>query len=176
MSQSNSPKSIKASLEINGKKLDVEGQPDEVWRSLNKFLGQNDQTVAQISQFIIKINLDDLLLKFKDILYIDKDVGPVISPEANISALNDSERIAFTMLIKKIVFLLGFAKEETVTVDNVQKEVKSKSVGALISQAIPQKIIQNVAEPGKKGEYKITDYGVSWFISKVLPKMVKHNE
>ena len=71
---------------------------------------------------------------------------------------------------------MGFSEIETVTVDEVQREVKSKSVGALISQMTSAKIIQNVAEPGKKGEYRITDYGITWFVSKGLPKLEKRND
>lgn len=173
MTQNNA---LKASLEINGKKLDVEGQPDEVWKSLNKFIGQNDQKMTQLSQFIIKIDLNELLLRLKGIVLIDKDVGPVISSETNVNALNDTERIVFALLIKRIVNLLGFGNEEMMTVDEVQKETKSKSAGVLISQMIPEKIIQNVGELGKKGAYRITDYGINWFMSKVLPKLEKRND
>jgi len=124
---------------------------------------------------IIKINLDELLTIFQDIIRIDKDVGPVVSTDINLNVLNDSEKIVFTLLTKKLTYLLGFASQETATVYEVQKDVKTKSAGALISMMIPEKLIQNIAAPGKKGEYRITDYGIDWVIKKVLPKLEKRN-
>jgi len=162
---------LKATLEWEGKKAQFEGSPEEVWKSINKFLIETNPQIVSLLDFLIKVNVVELLTKLKGIAYVDKDVGPVISVDADIGKLNDTERIVFFLLIKKTAYMTKHSDKETMDVDEVKKESKAKNAGVLLSQLTAEKIVQNMAEAGKKGAYRITDYGTQWFISKVLKKL-----
>ena len=162
---------LKATLEWEGRKVEFKGSPEEVWRSINRFLSETNPKIASLADFIIKVNPAELLEKLKGIIQIDKDVGPVVPTDVNIAQLNDTERTVFVLLVRRITCMTNYTSTETMNVEEVEKESKAKSAGVLLSQLTTQKIVQNVAEPGKKGSYRITDYGIQWFISKSLKKL-----
>jgi hypothetical protein len=162
---------LKAIIEFEGKKAIFEGAAQEVWKSINRFLSEMQPKNVILSEMIVRVDINELLSKLKAVIQIDKDVGPVLSDKLNVNALNDTERVLLTLLMKKVVSTLGYSDEETCKVKEVEKESKAKNAGVLLSQLVAQKIVQNVAEPGKKGTYKITDYGVQWFVPRLLEKI-----
>jgi len=162
---------LKATLEWEGKRAEFEGSSEEVWRCLNRFLSEINPKIASLSDLIIKINFLELLNKLKGIIQIDKDVGPVVPIGVDITKLNDIEKTVFVLLTRRIMYMTNFSDKETMKVGEVEKESKAKNVGVLLSQLTTQKIVQNVSEAGKKAAYRITDYGIQWFISKALKKL-----
>lgn len=124
-----------------------------------------------IADLIIKIDLSELLTKLKQIIRIDKDVGPVIPVDVKVDDLTDREKIVLFLLLKRVAFKTGHADKETAEVEEVTKESKVKTAGVVLSNLVAEKIIQNIGEIGKKGIYRVTDYGIEWFIGNVLPKM-----
>jgi len=162
---------LKAIIEFEGKKAIFEGSTQEVWRSINRFLSEMHPKIAVLSEMVVSVDINEILSKLKNVIQIDKDVGPVVSANLNVNALNDTERVLLTLLMKKVVWILGYSNEETCNVKEVEKESKAKNAGVLLSQLVAQKLVQNVAELGKKGTYKITDYGIQWFVPKILEKI-----
>lgn len=162
---------LKAVLEWEGKRAEFEGLPEEVWKSINRFLSETNPRVALLSNLVIKVDLAELLAKFKGIIQIDKDVGPVVPVDVDMTKLNDTERIVLVLLMRRITYMTNYSDKEPMNVKEVKEESKAKNAGVLLSQLATQKIVQNIAEPGKKGAYRITDYGIQWFVSKVLKKL-----
>jgi hypothetical protein len=167
-----SEKELRATLEWEGKKVEFEGSFEEVWKSINRFLVATNPKIMSLSDLLIKIDFSELLAKLKGIIHLDKDVGPVVSIGID-SRLGDTERIVLVLVARRIANAVGYLKEETMEVEEVEKESKSKNAGVLLSQLVSQKVVQNVAEPGKKGAYRVTDYGTQWFVSKAMPKLVE---
>jgi len=163
--------SLKAIIEFEGKKAIFEGSAQEVWGSINRFISEMQPKIAILSDIVLKVDFSELLTKFKDIIQIDKDVGPVTCADVNTNLLNETERILFTLLIRRITYVLGYSDKETFDVKEVSKESGAKSAGSLLSQLVAQKLVQNIADAGKKGTYRITDYGIQWFVQKVLDKL-----
>ena len=162
---------MKAILEFEGKHAQFEGTSEEVWKSITRFLVETDIKIELLSTLIIKIDLNELLNNFKGLIQIDRDVGPVQSVTVNIGELADIERVVFTLILRRVAFMMNYVPSDTMTVGEVQKESKAKNAGVMLSQLAAQKIIQNISEPGKKASYRVTDYGIQWFISKALPKL-----
>jgi hypothetical protein len=163
---------LKATLEFEGKKAEFEGSFEEVWRSINRFLSELNPT-TQLSGLTIKVNLADMLEKMKDIVQIDKDVGPVISPSVNIEKLTREEKIALVLLMRKISYMTGNSESDVMEVTEVEKDCGFKTPGPDISELISKKIVINLSEARKKGLYKISDYGIQWFTSSTIEKIEK---
>lgn len=160
-----------AKLEWNGNKAEFSGDITSVWQSINRFFEEINPKTHTITQFVIKFDLENLLEKFSGLIFIDKDVGPVVDADAKINNLTDYERIVFALLMQKVCMVMGFSENETLTVKEVKKESKAKNAGVLLSQLSGEKIVQNIGDPGKPGQYCITDYGVTWFLNKSLSKL-----
>jgi hypothetical protein len=161
---------LRATLEWEGKKVEFEGSFEEVWKSINRFLSEMTPRLVSLSNLLIKVDYSELLAKLKGILQFDKDVGPVVSVGFD-SKLGDTERVVFVLMVRRISNAVGYLDKETMEVEEVEKESKAKNAGVFLSQLSSQKIVQNVAELGKKGAYRVTDYGIQWFVSKVMPKL-----
>lgn len=160
-----------AKLEWDGNCAEFSGDTTSVWQSINRFFEEINPKVHSITQLVIKLDFEKILEKLSGLVFIDKDVGPVVDADAKLNNLTDSERIVFVLLMQKICMVTGFSEIETLTVKEVTKESKAKSAGVLLSQLSGEKIVQNIGEPGKTGQYRITDYGVTWFLNRSISKL-----
>jgi len=162
---------LKASIEWEGKRAVFEGPPEEVWASINRFLSETHPQIASIADLIIKIDMGELLTKLKGTIRIDKDVGPVVPVDVDLGELADKDKVVLFLLLKRVAFKTGYIDKETAEVEEVTKESKVKTAGVVLSNLVAENIVQNIGEVGKKGIYRITDYGIEWFVKSVLPKM-----
>lgn len=162
---------LKASLEWEGKKAVFEGLSEEVWASINRFLSETQPQIASIADFIIKVDVSKLLISLEGIIRIDKDVGPIVPVGVPLEKTSDREKVALYLLLRRVAFKTGHADKETAEVEEVVKDSKVRSAGVVLSNLVADYIVQNVGEAGKKGIYRITDYGIEWFVQSVLPNI-----
>lgn len=166
---------LKAKIEWNGKKAEFEGEPNEVWKSINKFLMDVGPTVISLSEFMIKTDLNRLFQNFRGIIKLDKDVGPIVSRRIKFDKLDNKEKVLFCLMVRKLAFLTGHSEVDIMEVEDVRGKTGIKKPGVELSKLASKKLVLNVGSP-QKGKYRITDYGIEIFCEDVVPKLYLKGE
>lgn len=165
-------KQLSAIIEYDGKKAEFKGSFEDVWRSVNLFF-EEVAPKNDLLNLVINLDLSTLIDQTRCLFAIDKDVGPVLLPSVNISELNREEKITLVLLMRKISYMIGTAKSDSIEMNEIEKESMLKSPGPDVSELITKKIVKNLSEAGKKGLYRITDYGTQRFLSSAVEKIIK---
>jgi len=158
-------------LEVVAKYRDLEikfkGKPDEVIRSLLRFIQQTLPTYDLASKLTLTVDLEDLLDSVKGIIAFTPE-GPVVTiPKEKIGGERDA--ILLHLIKTYIGYKTGRLEKDTLATSEIASLTggKSSSVGARLSELVSSGWTERVG----RGEYRITTLGVKNFIDEVLPKI-----
>ena len=163
-------------LELFAKYKDMElrfkGKPDDVVRSLLKFLQQILPTYDLASKLTLTVDLEDLLEKMEGIIAFTPE-GPVVTvSKGKLSGERDA--ILLHLVKTYIGYKTGRLEKDTLATSEITSLTggKSSTVGARLSELVSAGWVERVG----RGEYIITTLGIRNFIDEVLPKIESGEE
>ena len=159
---------LRATLEYGNIKTQFEGNFDEVWRSVNRFL--TDIRPSHVESALAKIvhmeNLDQLVDDLQGILRIAKE-GPYFI--RSLDNLTNKDRLLLALLGAYVGHKLGILDEDSLTIDELSTitQVK-KSVAKVEASYMVRDRLAELVETGKR---RLTTIGIDYTKREVLPKV-----
>lgn len=159
---------LRATLEYGDVKTQFEGNFDEVWRSVNRFL--TDIRPSHIESALAKIvhreNLDQLVDDLQGILRIAKE-GPYFI--RSLDNLTNKDRILLVLLGAYVGYKLGILDDDSLTIGELStiSQVKKSVVNVQASYMIRDRLAE-IVETGKR---RLTTIGIDYTKREVLPKV-----
>lgn len=159
---------LRATLEYGDIKTQFEGNFDEVWRSVNRFL--TDIRPSHVESALAKIvhmeNLDKLVEDLQGILRIAEEGPYFISPLKN---MTNKDKLLLALLGAYVGHKLGILDEDSLSIDELSAitEVKKKVSYVEASYMIRDRLVKLV----EKGKRRLTTIGIDYTKRKVLPKI-----
>ena len=158
---------IRATLEYGSIKTQFEGNFDEVWRSVNRFL--TDVRPSHVESALAKIvhmeNLDELIDDLQGILRIAKE-GPYFI--SSLDNLTNKDRLLLALLGAYVGHKLGILDEDSLTIDELSTITQVKK--SVTSVEASNMIRDRLAELIEKGKRRLTTIGIDYTKREVLPK------
>jgi len=158
-------------LELFAKYKDMElrfkGKPDDVIRSLLKFIQQILPTYDLASRLILTVDLEDLLKNVEGIIAFTPE-GPIVTiPKERLGGERDA--ILLHLVKVYIGYRTGKLEKDTLATSEITSLTggKSSTVGARLSELASSGWVERVG----RGEYRITTFGILNFIDEVLPRI-----
>jgi len=158
-------------LELSAKYKDMElrfkGKPDDVIRSLLKFIQQILPAYDLASKLILTVDLEDLLKRLEGIIAFTPEGLVVTVPREKIGGGKDA------ILLHLVKAYVGcktgrLEKDSLATVEIAALTGgKTSTITARLSELVNSGWVERVG----RGEYRITTLGIRNFIDEVLPKI-----
>jgi len=158
-------------LELFAKYRDMElrfkGKPDDVVRSLLKFIQQVLPTYDLASNLILTVDLEDLLRSLEGIIAFTPE-GPVVTISRD-KIGGERDAILLHLVKAYIGYKTGRLEKDSLATNEIVSLTggKSSTVGARLSELTSLGWIKRIG----RGEYRITTLGIRNFIDEVLPKI-----
>jgi len=158
-------------LELFAKYRDMElrfkGKPDDVIKSLLKFVQQILPTYDLASNLILTVDLEDLLKNVEGIIAFTPEGLVITVPKERLSGEKDA--ILLHLVKAYIGYKTGRLSKDSLATSEITSLTggKSSTIGARLSELVSSGWVERVG----RGEYRITTLGVRNFIDEVLPKI-----
>jgi hypothetical protein len=141
------------------------GNPNQVWRSINKFFSEMIPTIQIIKKVLLTVDLENLIEDVKNFIALTPE-GPVLLVSKQ--ELTDSETLSLQLIAAFIGNKLGQSKnaqskEELQTGLGKSAKITSTRLGELMRQKLATKT--------EEGNYKITTLGIKRFQEETLPEI-----
>jgi len=158
-------------LELFARYKDLElrfkGKPDDVIRSLLKFIQQILPAYDLASKLVLTVDLEALLKNIEGIIAFTPE-GPVVTiPKERLGGERDA--ILLHLVKAYVGYRAGRLEKDSLATSEIVSLTggKPSTVGARLSELVGS----GQAERVGRGEYRITTLGVRNFIDEVLPKI-----
>lgn len=152
-------------IEYQETKQTFTGDPDQVWKSINKFFTEVIPTFQTIKNVLLTIDLENLIEDIKNFIALTPE-GPVLLVSKQ--KLTDSETLSLHLIAAFIGNKLGqskvaLSKEELQTGLGKSAKITSTRLGELMRQRLAIKT--------EEGNYRITTLGIKRFQEETLPEI-----
>lgn len=164
------PEKVRVTVEFNGNRLEFEGPPEEVVKSLIGFLREAYPAYDMARRLTLTVDLEELLKSLEGILAFTPE-GPVILP--------GKDRLERELSVRELILLhlvkahvgskLGKLAKDSLSVDELLKATGGK-VGAVAGR-LSEMVSENYVERMGRAEYRATTYGIKHFLEVVAPKI-----
>ncbi|MEM3507194.1 MAG: hypothetical protein QW589_08835 [Candidatus Bathyarchaeia archaeon] len=157
-------------IEVKIKYKDVEktiiGNAEQVIRELLSFFSKIIPQIELLSQIALTVDMNEFLLACKGIFAITPE-GTVIT--ARTDNLTDRENIMLHLVKAKFGFLTKMNEKDSVVIGDLINATKSSAgtVAGRLSEMCSEGLVERIG----KGEYRITTYGLDFFIKNVVSKI-----
>lgn len=145
---------VKVHLEFGEIKADFEGEVNQVFESILRFLSQVCPAIEIVQKIIYMPDLINMMNNIVGILEITSE-GPLINPMIDLSAKN---AICLALLGAYIGNRVGKLQKDTLSVNDLSKS--TRKARKTISNDIPKLIESGLVEKVSEGEYRITQLGM----------------
>jgi len=165
----------KEAIEVKIKYKDIEktisGNAEQVIRELLSFLSKIIPQLELLSQIALTVDINEFLLACKGIFAVTPE-GIVITTRTN--NLTDRENIMLHLVKARFGYLTKNYEKDSVMIGDLINATKSSAgtVAGRLSEMCSEGLVERVG----KGEYRITTYGLDFFIKNVLSKIKPHEE
>ncbi|MBS7655062.1 hypothetical protein KEJ50_00945 [Candidatus Bathyarchaeota archaeon] len=144
----------------------ITGEVDEVLRELISFLTKIYPKMELASKLSLTVDVNDLLKACQGIVAVTPE-GVVTL--VDVETLPDKELILLYLVKAKISRLLNKSEKESLLISDILSSTKH-SVGSVAGR-LSELCSENLVERVGKGEYRITTYGLDYFLKNVIPKL-----
>jgi len=158
-------------LELFARYKDMElrfkGKPDDVIRSLLRFIQQILPAYDLASKLVLTVDLEGLLKSVEGIIAFTPE-GPVVTvPKEKLGGEKDA--ILLHLVKAYIGYKTGRLGKDSLATSEITALTggKSSTIGARLSELVSSGWVERVG----RGEYRITTLGIQNFIDEVLPKI-----
>ena len=141
------------------------GDPDQVWKSINKFFTEMIPTLQTIKKVLLTVDLENLIEDVKNLIALTPE-GPVLLVSKQ--KLTDSETLSLHLIAAFIGNKLGQSK------DAQSKEDLQTGIGKsakITSTRLGELIRERLATKTEEGNYRITTLGIKRFQEETLPEI-----
>lgn len=156
-------------IEIHLKHKDFEkkvvGEVDEVLREVIAFLTKVFPNIELFSKLSLTVDANELLSACQGILAATPEG---IVTLVDVEALPDRDLILFHLAKAKVGYLLNRSEKETLLISDLLSATKRSagSIAGRLSEMCSEGFVERVG----KGEYRITTYGLDYFLKNIVPK------
>lgn len=156
-----SEEQVKVEISYGELRAAFTGNPDEIYEAVSRFLAQNLPQVEIAKKITLRYELKDLIESFGDYVKIT-DEGPRVLPSERLSL---KQRIALQLVAVKIAYLLGRAKGEGLSLQELGLTlgVATKSISSRLSELVKAGNVQRTTEDAGT-TYSITTLGIKWLL------------
>ncbi|MEM2897285.1 MAG: hypothetical protein QW265_04700 [Candidatus Bathyarchaeia archaeon] len=160
----------KEAIEVRVRYKDVEktisGDAEQVIRELLSFLSKIVPQIELLSQIALTVDVNEFLLACKGIFAITPE-GTVTT--ARTESLTDRENIMLHLVKARFGFITKKNEKDSVTIGDLIGSTKSSAgtVAGRLSEMCSEGLVERVG----KGEYRITTYGLDFFIKNIASKI-----
>jgi len=145
---------VRAHLEFDDAKIDFEGDADQVFESILRFISQIYPSIRAFQKIIYTPDLIKITDKIAGLMEITSD-GPIINPNINLSARN---AICLVLLGAYMGNKIGKFQKDTLSTSELSRLTgKAKKT---VSNELPKLIDKGLVERVSDGGYKITQLGI----------------
>ncbi|MEM2341913.1 MAG: hypothetical protein QXX94_03175 [Candidatus Bathyarchaeia archaeon] len=145
---------VKVHLEFNDIKADFEGDSDQVFESVLRFLSQINPNIEVLRRIIYTPDIVKLMNSIAGLVEITPG-GPTITPSAN---LPTKSSICLVLLGAYIGNKIGKMQKDTLSVNEISMLIgKARKT---VSNEIPNLVESGLVEKVSEGEYRITQLGI----------------
>ncbi len=145
---------VKAHLEFDETKVDFEGDADQVFESILRFLSQIYPSIRALQKIIYTPDLIKIADEITGLMEITSD-GPVINPNVVLSARN---AICLVLLGAYMGNKVGKLQKDTLSPTELSR--LTRKARKTISNELPKLIDRGLIEKVSEGEYRITQLGI----------------
>jgi len=144
----------------------IVGNADEVLKELISFLTQIYPKLELAEKLSLTVDVNELITAFQGIIAVTPEG---IVTLANVEALPDKELILFHLVKTKVSRLLGKSEKESLLISDILSSTKHSvgSIAGRLSELCSEGFVERVG----KGEYRVTTYGLDYFLKNVIPKL-----
>ncbi len=139
------------------------GDPDQVWRSINKFFTEMIPTFQTIKKVLLTVDLENLIEDVKNVIALTPE-GPVLLVSKQ--KLTDSETLSLHLIAAFIGNKLGQSKDAQ-SKEELQTELGKSA--KITSTRLGELIRERLATKTEEGNYRITTLGIKRFQEETLP-------
>jgi len=156
---------IKAHLEFEDFKVDVEGGPDEIFHAVVDFLNRVFPSLEAVSKVTFTVDLMKLMEDASKILKVAPE-GPILASGINLAA---DDAITSSLIGAYLGYELKKLSDPSLSIQDLSKIIgkTTKTVSNQIAGALKEGIVKKVG----KGRYQITNVGVAHFQETVIPRL-----
>ncbi|MBS7648655.1 winged helix-turn-helix transcriptional regulator [Candidatus Bathyarchaeota archaeon] len=145
---------VRVHLESGYVKADFEGDAEQVFESILRFLSQVYPNIELIQKIVFTPDLVKMMNDIASLVEITQD-GPIISSDLDLPA---KSAICLTLLGAYIGNKIGRLRKETLSTSELSKLTgKAKKT---VSNEIPKLVEDGLVEKASEGEYRITPLGI----------------
>lgn len=159
-------KKIEVYLKCKELEKKIVGEVDDVLREIISFLTKIYPEIELASQLSLTVDVNDLLKACQGIIAVTPE-GVVTL--VDVDSLPDKELILLYLVKAKISRLLNKSEKESLLISDILSSTKH-SVGSVAGR-LSELCSENLVERVGKGEYRITTYGLDYFLKNVIPKL-----
>jgi DNA-binding transcriptional ArsR family regulator len=147
-------RNVKAHLEFGDLKADFEGDADQVFESILRFLSQVCPAIELLQKIVYIPDLIDLMKTLSGVVEITPD-GPAITLSVN---LPTKSSVCLALLGAYVGNKIGKLQKDTLSISELSMLTgKAKKT---ISNEIPSLVENGLVEKASEGEYRITQLGI----------------
>jgi len=156
---------IKAHLEYENFKVDVEGEPDEVFHAVVDFLNRVFPSLKAVLNITFTVDFMKLTEDASRILKVSPD-GPILASGINLAA---DDAITSSLVGAYLGYELKKLPDASLSIQDLSKIIGKtvKTVSNQIAGALKEGIVKKVG----KGRYQITNVGVAHFQETIIPRL-----
>jgi len=160
---------FEVSIKYQAMEVKFSGTLNEVTRLFLNFMNKNFPAYELISGLMLTVDFMHLLKELEGII--------AITPEGTILTINrenigDREVILLDLIKMRVAYQLTKSDKDSVSIADLLKATggKPSSTAARLSELVDIGWVDRVG----RGEYRITTYGLTSFLEKILPKVKPH--
>lgn len=156
---------IKAHLEFENFKVDVEGEPDEVFHAVVDFLNRVFPSLKTVLNITFTVDFMKLMEDASGILKVAPE-GPILASGINLAA---DDAITSSLVGAYLGYELKKLPDPSLSIQDLSKIIGKtvKTVSNQIAGALKEGIVKKVG----KGRYQITNVGVAHFQETIIPRL-----
>jgi len=155
---------IKAHLEYEGLKVDMEGGPDEVFHAVVDFLNRVFPSLEVVSKVTFTVDLMKLMEEASQIVKIAPE-GPILASGVKLTA---DDAITSSLVGAYVGYKLKKMPEPFLSIQDLSKIIGKavKTVSNQIAGALKEGLVKKAG----RGKYQITNVGIAHFQETIIPR------
>ena len=155
---------IKAHLEYEGLKVNIEGGPDEVFHAIVDFLNRIFPSLEVVSKATFTVDFVKLMEDASQIVKIAPE-GPILVSEAKLTA---DDAITSSLVGAYVGYKLKKISDPFLSIQDLS-EIIGKAVKTVRNQ-IAGALKEGIIKKAGRGKYQITNMGIVHFQETIIPR------
>jgi len=157
---------MKASIQYKDVRVDFEGKPDDVYRSIISFMERAIPAYSLASRIAYSVDIQDLIEKLRDYLAYNQAEGIFLIKPLN--TLSVSEAIMLLCIKRYLEHGLGLAESPSINASELAKSIakSEKTISGKLSLILRKGYIRRL----DRGDYVVTTLGIKEFLEGRMEK------